>query len=147
MNDFIDDVIDYLDTGPSTLGLDHACVCIANGKRPSQLTLALLAAGCNEVFNDSFCSRTKKHVKGLTSFLFPLDYTCSRINVSRPLSVTWVLCHRDNCTRVHRPQLSESKLTHDDTQVQKLLTILTGGIPLAFGCAERQTLSASQTSS
>jgi hypothetical protein len=67
LNDFIDDVIDYLDTGPSTLGLDHACVCIANGKRPSQLTLALLAAGCNEVFNDSFCSRTKKHVKGLTS--------------------------------------------------------------------------------
>jgi hypothetical protein len=57
----------------------------------------------------------------------------THINVSRPLSVIWVLCHRDNCTRVltqvHRPQLRESKFTHDDTQVQKLLTSLTGGIP------------------
>jgi hypothetical protein len=58
-----------------------------------------------------------------------VDETLTCINVSRPLSVTWVLGHRNNCTRVliqvHRPQLRqeqmkgiimrESKLTHDDT--------------------------------
>ncbi len=48
-----------------------------------------------------------------------VDEMLTRIIVSRPLSVTWVLVHRDNCRRVliqvHRPQLRESKLTHDDT--------------------------------
>jgi hypothetical protein len=48
-----------------------------------------------------------------------VDKMLTRINVSRPLSVTWVFGHRNNCTRVliqvHRPQLRESKLTHDDT--------------------------------
>jgi hypothetical protein len=73
-----------------------------------------------------------------------VDEILTPINVSRPLSVTWVLGHRDNCTRVHiqvhRPQLRESKLTHDDTQVQKLLISLAGSILLAFSCTERHTL-------
>jgi hypothetical protein len=29
-----------------------------------------------------------------------VDEMLTRINVSRPFSVTWVLGHRDNCTRV-----------------------------------------------
>ena len=45
-----------------------------------------------------------------------VDEILTRINVSRPLSVTWVLCHRDNCARVlmqvRRPQLRETKFTH-----------------------------------
>jgi hypothetical protein len=36
--------------------------------------------------------------------------------------------------------LRESKFTHDDTQVEKLLTSLTGCIPLTLGCDERHTL-------
>ena len=43
---------------------------------------------------------------------------CSRkhINVSRPLLVTWVLCHRDNCTRVvrRRPQPRTPSTTPND---------------------------------
>jgi hypothetical protein len=60
-------------------------VCIANGKSPSHLTLALLAACCNELlnegFNDSFLFAHTKHVKGLTSFLICL--------VSVFLSLVW----------------------------------------------------------
>jgi hypothetical protein len=51
------------------------------------------------------------------------------ISVVRSISLTRVLCHRDNCarvlTQVRRPQLRETKFTHDNTQVQELLAGLT----------------------
>jgi hypothetical protein len=54
-----------------------------------------------------------------------VDEMLTRIYVSRPLTVTWVLCHCDNCERVLYVCLYED---------------LTGGILLTFGCAERHTL-------
>jgi hypothetical protein len=94
----------------------------------------LLKHRCGQVLRQRICY----HLVGsalhqLDNAIFDelVDEMLTRVNVSR---------HCYNCPRVliqvHGPQLRESKFTHDDTQVQKLLTSLTGGMPLAFGCAE-----------
>jgi hypothetical protein len=67
----------------STLGLDHACVCIANGKTPCASRSLLYTARWLQSDNDTFfpcsCSRnmSNNQPEGLSALLSPLDYTCS----------------------------------------------------------------------
>ena len=82
----------------------------------------LLKSRCWQVLRQCICYHlvgSELHQLDHAIFDELVDEMLTRINVSRPLSVTWVLGHRDNCTRVliqvRRPQLRESKLTHDDT--------------------------------